>query len=355
MHSAGRRGRLSARRESIRAVMDMASIFIQIRKNAYVPMRAFFVTISLTLLLYSLKWIPPVGADGWFMESLITEKGFPMYYRSILTVWIHKAFYIFLHPFGVSGWNALAASSSLAGAIALQALWAMRRSWLFLVVNVFCGSFLVFVGHVENYAWVNAFLLLAFWAAQRWLEGEGRAWPVGVFFALACLSHMLAIFYIPAMAYLFWRKRDYDPLEILIPLLAFIGLTIGLTLAFPMLGTDNGLERLVPLFHKTPNHHRFLFFDGAHFKMLASFHQRAAFLGIPIELPLLFLLRKGINSLYLRFLFVCVLCGLGWTTIWHPDWGGNDWDLFSQFAIPLHVLLGFLLTNLWKKRSKDEY
>jgi len=336
-------------------VKDFSSIFIHSKKNAFVFLRTIFVTAALTFLLYSLKWIPPVGADGWFMESLITGKGLPMYYRSILTVWIHKWMFLFLHPCGVSGWNAMAASSSLAGAIALQALWEMRKSWLFLAVNVFCGSFLVFIGHVENYAWVNAFLLLVIWRTQCWLEGKGRAWPIGVFFALACLSHMLALFYVPAMAYLFWKNRDYNPLEILLPLLAFISLTVGLTLSCQMLGTDNGLERLVPLFHKTPNHHRFLFFDWAHFKMLASFHQRAAFLGIPIELPLLFLLRKRIDSLYLRFLFVCVLCGLGWTTIWHPDWGGNDWDLFSQFAIPLHVLVGFLLTDLWKKRIKAEY
>ncbi len=303
------------------------------------------VTLVLSVLLYAMGGISPYGADGWFMESLVESHAFPVYYRSILTVWIHKLFYLLFQIWEGGAWNAIACSSAFAGAIAIQVLWAIRRHWLFMLINLASGSFLVFMGHVENYAWVNLFLLLTFWSALGWLQGRQRAWPIVTFYLLACVAHMLALFYLPAMIYLFYKNRTWNPYELLAPVLGFSILMIILPLTTNVLGTDNGLERLVPWFRKwAPNHH-FTFWSWDHMKMLLFFHHRAAFLGIPFEIPLLIVLRKRIDHLYLRFLLMHVICGFVWTTAWHPDWGQNDWDLFSQFGIPLHVLLGLILTK----------
>ena len=310
--------------------------------------KRMFITLLFTIFFFSLHalgpdWIFSDGADGWYMANLVESSPWSLYYRSLLTILIHSLFYTVLHPFGVSGWNAIAWSSSLAGAIAVQILFAIRRDPVFLAVNLLSGSFLVFVGHVENYAWINAFFLLALWQTRRYLETDAPLWPAMVFYILACLSHMLALFYMPAWLYVVWKKPKYHPYEILLPLLGFIGLILGLSCTSQMLGTDVGLERLVPWFHKWAPNQFFTFFSWDHWEILWYFHRQAAFLGLPIELPLLFFLRKRIDTPYRRFLLLCVLCGLFWTTIWHPDWGRLDWDLFGQFGIPLHALLGLIL------------
>lgn len=329
----------------------------------YSIIRTTVVVFLLTFLLFSIRWPLPEsiqqyfwGADGWFMTDLIETTSIPLYYRSLLTILIHKFIYTFLHPLGVSGWNAIAISSSLAGAVALMTLWRINPDPAFIAMNALTGSFLVFVGHVENYAWVNAFLLLSFWRAKGWLNGETRAWPVFLFFFLACLSHMLAIFYAPAYVFLLYKNRRFDPREVLIPMIMFSLLMCVLTLFFQMLGTDVGFERLVPWGHIRAKNQFFTFLSLPHLEMLFYFHRRAAFLGIPLEIPLLllFLFRKKIDTLYLRFIFASTLCGLFWTTIWHPDWGRLDWDLFSQFGVPLHLLLGLLLRPTWKRSPENE-
>ena len=322
----------------------------EIRRQVGFLFGRVWITLILTTLLFLLHRLGPEtifsdGADGWYMSNLVETVPWSLFYRSLLTLLFHSLFFTVLHPLGADGWNAIAWSSSLAGAVALQTLFALRRNPIFLAVNILSGSFLVFVGHVENYAWVNAFLLLAFYRARLCLETDSPLWPVSVFFVLACLSHMLSIFYIPAFAFVVWKKKNYHLYEILIPLLVFLGLMVGLSLAFPMLGTDVGLERLVPWFHKWAPNQFFTFFSWDHWEILWYFHRQAAFLGIPIELPLLFLLRKRINTPFRSFLLIAVMCGLFWTTVWHPDWGRLDWDLFSQFGIPLHILLGDLLSR----------
>ncbi|MBD3267153.1 hypothetical protein GF373_10830 [bacterium] len=342
--------------------------FLPLMPRTLSIIQAMAITAGLTGLLYGLRFLTPDGADGWYISELIESDRQQFFYRSLLTVELHRLVYFLSHPFGFDGWHAVALSSSLAGAIALQALWRTSRGPLFLAINIVAGSFLVFVGHVENYAWVNAFFLLGFLWVRYWLRGEARAWPALMFYALACLSHMLALFYLPAYVYLLYKKRDWHPLEILVPMLLFAGGVLVAPLFGQILGTDNGLQRLVPWFETWARNHHFTFFSWAHWKMLAYFHQRAAmggliplgfewetlqslwyspvlYLGLPLELPLLLYFRKRINTGFLQFLFVCVICGLCWTTLWHPDWGPLDWDLFSQFAIPLHVLFGLLVSD----------
>lgn len=322
-------------------------------------LQRILLTLLLAGLLFALRWqVLPVwdflyGADGWFISTLIENDPFPLYYRSLLTVLIHKLFYVIGNPLGLSGWYAIAISSSLAGAIALQGLWAICPHPLFMAINIFSGSFLVFVGHVENYAWVNTFLILMFWWVKRWLHEDIPLWPAILFYVLACLSHMLALFYAPALFYLLWRERRYHPYEVLLPVLLFLSIIVICNLFFQLLGTDNGLERIVPLFTKwAPNHH-FTLFSAAHLEMLLFFHICAAFLGLPLEIPLLIFFCKRVDTLYLKFLLFNVLCGLIWTTLWHPDWGRRDWDLFSQFGIPMHILLGRLVVDYVQTYRKE--
>lgn len=310
-----------------------------------------------SMACYLLRVLPPPGADGYFISNLIENAPFPIYYRSVFTVLIHKLCYAVLSPFGWNGWDAMTVSSSLAGGAACVGLLMLSKHPLFLVLNILSGSFLVFFGHAENYAWVNAFLILSYVYFYQWIHGKSSLVYGIIYFALACISHILAVFYIPALVYALWIKRDYHPLEWLLPLLSYLAILLLLPLFFTVLGTDNGLERLVPLFQTWSPNQFFTFFSIEHLNILAYFHYRASWLGIipipytqwylglPIELPLLLIFRERINTLFLKFMLIHVLCGLAWTTVWHPDWGYNDWDLFSQFGIPLNVLLGLLFVQ----------
>jgi len=316
---------------------------------------------GLTIFFFTLRWLLPEsidqhlwGADGWFMADLVEgveSYPFPLYYRSLLAVWIDRLIYLLFSPLGISGWYAISISSSLAGAIAVMALWRINQDFLFIIINVFCGSFIVLIGHVENYAWVNAFLILSFLGVQRWLDNRWKVWPAFVFLALACLSHMLAVFYAPAYIYLLYKNRNFDPKEVLLPVIGFTMIIVVLSLGFDLMGTDNGLERLVPWGRIWAKNQFFTFLSSRHLEMLLYFHHRAAFLGIPLEIPLLLILWKRIDTVFLRFLGICVLCGLAWTTLWHPDWGMRDWDLFSQFGISLHILLGLLVRSKWRNST----
>ena len=328
------------------------------------------LTLFLAVVLFQLRWLPLLGADGPYMVSYVETDAFPLFYRSLLTLWIHRAVYVAFSPLGFDGWSAISFSSAIAGAGAVQVLWAMKPDLRFLALNVFCGSFMVFVGHVENYAWVNFFLLASMLGFKRWVDDQAPAWPAMTCFALACLSHMLALFYVPAIVYAFYRKRRFQPLEVMLPILAFLFVIIVCSLTFQLHGTEIGLDRLMPIVSPwAPNHFEGLtLFSWEHIKLLAFFHYHAAYfavpihygphvwedawvVGAPVELLLLFLLRNRIDAPFLRFLLACVACGLFWTMIWHPDWGPHDWDLFSQFAVPLHVLVGLLI--LKEKPCKD--
>jgi hypothetical protein len=348
-----------------------------IQQKIYLTVTILFIAFGLFFIRYILpdRFVDSylVAADGWHMSEVLVEgTWFPLYFRSLLTLWIHKLIYIALYPFNVSGWYAMAFSSSLAGGIAIYALWRIKSHWLFLTINILSGSFLVFVGHVENYAWVSAFLILSFWKIQQWIDGESRLWPGMSFYMLACASHLLALFYAPAFIYVILKHKRYNPYEIIVPIVSLTYTYVLITAIIILLpyfsitsspessaslrieGTELGLERLVPIGSKWAKNHHFTLASPEHLILLAYFHWRAAFLMIPLEIPLLILLRKSIQSLFTRFLFVNCICGLLWTSIWHPDWGKLDWDLFSQFGIPMHVLLGYLVTEQWQTSKDNE-
>lgn len=300
--------------------------------------------LATTAVLFSLRDWVPVGADGPYMASLVETQAIPLYYRSLLTLWIHKLVYNVGEPFGFDGRSAIALSSAFAGAIAVQGLWALCPRVLFVLVTIPTGAFLVFCGHVENYAWVNCFFILTMWASLRLLQNRTRMLVVVVLYMLACLAHMLAIFYLPAMIYLWTKVRRGNPLEILVPVVCFALIVVASGLSGRIGGTEIGLERLVPIGETWAPNHYFTFLSNHHIEMLFYFHVHAGWMGVPLAWPLLFLvLLRYVDSVFERFLLLTLGCGVVWTTIWHPDWGAMDWDLFSQVGIPLHIMTGWLL------------
>ena len=311
-------------------------------------LQRMLITLGLTALLFQLGKFLPYSGDGAYVEQM-ANMDWVVLMHSIFTTLMHKTVCTMLQPWGWSTWNSVSVSSALGGALAVQFLFAMRRDPLFLLINLLSGSFLVFVGEVENYSWVNAFLLGSFYYTERYLEGKSPLFPALLMFFIACLFHMLALFYLLPLMGVMKKYPRFAPWEFLVPFLLFALGTIACNLLFNHEGPDLDLDRLVPLFaiHRQGQH--FTFFSWAHWKILAYFHVHAAFLGLPIEIPLLIWLRKGIRTPFHVFLFQCTVIGLAWTTVWYPDLGRLDWDLFSQMGIALHLLLGILLSDRAQK------
>ncbi|MEW6238945.1 MAG: hypothetical protein AB1656_26475 [Candidatus Omnitrophota bacterium] len=254
------------------------------------------------------------------------------------------------------GWYTTSASSALAGSIALQVLFAIRRHPLFLIANIFTGSFMVFAGEVENYAWINLFLLLTFLYVEKYLLGQARLWPGALCFFIAALFHGLALFYLPPLIWIMTKKKDYRPYEFLLPFLFYIGGYLLLNTALPHEGININIGRLVPWFKINRKGQHFTFFTWIHLYVKTYFHLCASYFGIlPAEWPLLFYFRRMIDGDFKRYLLFCSAIGLFWHTLWHPDLGWIDWDLFSQIYIPLHLLLGLLLSEQaedWRRAGK---
>lgn len=311
--------------------------------------KQLFLTAAAAALLYRLgKWLPYSG-DGAYVEQM-AEMDWVVLMHSALTTLVHKLAFTLLQPLGWSAWDSVSVSSSIGGAIALRYLFAIRRNPLFLAINLLSGSFLVFVGQVENYAWVNAFLLGSFYHLEGFLAGRSPLWPAMACLFAACLFHLLALFYLPAFFWVMRNHRDFSPAEFAIPFFLFLLGFMGFNFGFEREGLDMDYTRLVPIGSIIRKGQHFTLFSAAHWEILAFFHHRAAFLGVPVEIPALIWFRKAIDTPFKRFLAICSVTGLVWSTFWHPDLGRLDWDLFSQPYIPIHVLLGILLSEKYGRR-----
>jgi hypothetical protein len=201
---------------------------------------------------------------------------------------------------------------------------------------------------VENYAWVSFFLVLSLYELREYQEGRQPLWKASVCYFLAVACHHLAVFYAPGYIYFLRGRRlqDRDRLEVLIPLIACILFFVVVPLAVPTEGTELGSQRLVPWFSMWAKNHYFTLFSIDHLRMLVFFHRTAAPFGVPfLSLVLIGLYGWRLSSRFLKSLAVMSLCGVVWTTFWHPDWGYRDWDLFGQFGIVANILAGLILVE----------
>lgn len=324
------------------------------------------------LLIFAVAWgigmaLSPLrrpGGDSNEMQLYVQSVQSVFYVRSPLTLYLHRGAYHLIQPFGGTAATAMALCSSAAGGVYLLALLNISRHPLFLLFNLFAGTTFLFFGHLENYSWVNAMLVVYLALLKRHVEGRAPLWPAASALLLACLFHMLAVFTLPTLLPAIWswnqqrrrfavsiERRDFERV-----LMAFVATALIVALG-PLLlqpaGLDNNTQRIVPLFHN-PNPIRYFFtmFSLEHLQMLAYFHLKAS----PLGLIVLLALGWKINTRFERFALGAALCGLFWTSIWHPDMGRADWDLFSSFAFPLDILGGLLLAKTWnqyRRASKE--
>jgi hypothetical protein len=321
------------------------------------------VAIVAAVLCFSLRDIRRLGGDSDFAVDIITQPFQVFYLRSPLTVYFNQAVYHFiLQPRGWSPEEAVAFCSALGGGLFVAALVSISTNWLFLLFNLTAPFMLIFLGHVEHYAWVNALLAVYFLAVKRHLDTDGPLWPALTSLLLAASSHMLAVFYAPSFLFLlarrdpttrrwFWVRPRGERENLLIIFIVWALLFFAAETSLFVAGLDNGLNRLVPLtWPGEPTHYYFTLFSLAHLKIWLYFHWRSSPMGLVLLAALCWMIRTRFD----RFLLVAMACGFFWTWIWHPDRGRNDWDLFANLALPLNVLVGLLLARLTQRLSWPE-
>jgi hypothetical protein len=302
------------------------------------------------------------GADSGEMILIISGYAEPVFYfRSPLTVLVHQYAYRLLSQFGWGPADTIGLCSAIAGGFYVVTLLLLSRHLLFLIFNLSAGVVFIFLGHVENYAWVNLLLALYFYQSREYLAGRCGLFRPTLAYVGACLFHMLALFYLPAWFYLLLKVERRDGAwrihiapqrtEVERILLLFIGaalfLALGALAAPVILGLDVHRSRFVPLFHNpNPTRYFFTMFSLGHARMLLHFILMAS----PLGIPLLIALAWRIRGKWQTFLLVAFLCGFAFAILWHPDMGKNDWDLFSTWAIPLDILVGLLLADLFPQK-----
>lgn len=302
-----------------------------------------WITLVLTCCFYFIgNYFLPYSGDGRYVVQLV-EEGWSVLMHSVLTTLIHKWFFLTLKPLGCNEMQSIIWSSSLAGAIAVQVLYAIRPHPVFMVVNLASGSFLVMMGMIEHYAWVNCCFLASIYWMEQYIQKKSSFYPVMICLCLGCLFHMMLLFYLPAYFWVMRRDQRFHIWEFLVPFGLMIAAYVLFNIILPREGLFIDSSRLVPWFEIQRKGQFFTLFSQEHIELLIFFHQKAAFLCVPLEIPALILLWKHIDSPFKRFLLICSVIGIIWTAFWHPDLGKLDWDLFSQMYIATHVLLGIIL------------
>lgn len=299
------------------------------------------------------------GGDQDEMILWAESRNWLFFSRSPGAILLYQSLFRVFAPLGVNGAQVIAASSAAAGGVYVAALLMLGRHPLFLAINLCAGTSFLFMGHLENYAWVNALLMLYYALARRHLERGAPLWPAGLVLALACPMHMLAVFHLPTLAWLMlgWdrarrhprlRVAEPDAAIVLIAWITMAGLyVLGAATLQPM-GVDVDAERLV---RWTPNHghphFHFTFLDWRHGYLKAYFQLRAAPVGWPVLLAFLWRIRTRFHGL----LAGAVGCGLLWTTAWNPDLEFRDWDLFASPGFAVNLLAGTLLVEWLRERQ----
>ena len=300
------------------------------------------------------------------------------YVREPLAHFIVHRLYLLTHDHQV----AYAISSSVSGGFYLSLLCFISRHPLFLAVNLLTMTTMNFVGHMENYAPLMVALGLYFMLLARALEPHSGVRPVHVVlaFALSYFCHKLTLFFSPAMIWLIvarrdgcwvrrsWQGRPWEGCLLVLICMAILDIAPGVISVFRLLPIDlmyvgpneRYIDWLTPptraiaaaLHDSSVSGSVFLFTLGEpkHWLFFFSF----LLMGAPLGLPILFVLRRRIRTDAARALLTAAACGIVWIFFWHPRREWLDWDLFSLAGVPINLLAGALIANLFTPDDRPE-
>lgn len=264
--------------------------------------------------------------------------------------------------------------SSAAGVVFVWVLWGLadwlgrERSERVLLAGLVLtlGTMQLFFGYIENYTFMTLGVLIYLWLALRCIRGEiGLIWPATAL-ALTHAFHPSTLVLAPSLLYVAHgaggRPARSALVQLALPYLVIGGGVLALMTAgghgiSALLGADfpGGGDRrwFVPLFATTTRWEHYTFLSVGHLADIAN----QQWLSAPLILPSLILAavlapgRLPIADRAFRFLTLAAGLYLLLTLTWNPDYGGQrDWDLFAPAAVPLALLLGYVLPHSLPER-----
>jgi hypothetical protein len=293
------------------------------------------------------------GGEWFWAREMLSQAILQLSYR-ILQVW---------HWDGMMTMNLV---SCLSGCIFFACLIQLAKErwggWK-LPVLLFLGSgfVILFCGHTEYYPISYAAAGIFLYLCHRYLEGRGSLLGPALAFSLLCWTHLLGLFVVPALVYLWWTRgrSQKDLVQGLIGLSPLVALYL-LIVYDPFLWRTKGEllgDRLLPPFDFNSlgtQEKYYTFFSWTHLHDIFFWIQKTSPLLLPMAFTVFF--RRSARESFLRnryiaFLWISGLLWLGFTLVWHPDFTiYQDWDLFSIAALPLTLLfLEHWMKNGWTR------
>ena len=279
------------------------------------------------------QWCREIEQGNWFRKRQMLSFAF----MQLNYVWTHALWQ----------WNgrlAINLSSCLAGACFIYLLWRLlggmkpRAGAMALVLT--SGFVQLYFGHLETYANSMACLVFFFLTVRRYLCGRRRMIHVAAAYSLGTAFHQIFWFLSPLFLVFLYHseKRFRDIAEILYGLSPAILLTWLMNRYTTFGGGEMVGNRFIPLLHVDPGAgKRYALISWAHLQDWLWFAGNACHLTIVLVL-LGLIARRFRRSVWSDLLWMCLLCFLGFTFIWHPDAGRRDWDLFSFAGLPMALL-----------------
>lgn len=264
-------------------------------------------------------------------------------------LYLHSRFWLFTSQ--RFGWGVVLSYqvlSVLAGGIfvflLLKYCRLVQTQWALAFFMLVCsGGFMqLFFGDVENYTLASACIMAYFYASALFFKGKLPLVVPATILALAMTFHLLAGFFLPSLAYLFYRalRRKQDGGIFL----AFAGFcsVIGLTLVFFHF---NGL----PIQNLFQHSHAFGAVKNPLWYLapvsLDYFWQQfnlglLLFPGAVLLLPLLFWQRIACNPVNIHLILASLAMFL-FQWLWRAQLGVYaDWNLYAAGALTISLLVG---------------
>jgi hypothetical protein len=226
---------------------------------------------------------------------------------------------------------------------------------MFFISQLSGGVVLVFAGYIEIYATPVLLLSLFIYGGLQYLKNKVQYLVPLLYLAMALASHLIALFAMPALLVI-WYHRNKNKLNFIAQSSNIkIAITVATLIVIGMLIAFNSRHIFViPFSSAGANNGSLSFLSCKHFWELLNGQILSAglsFFVISVLLIKVFVVKITLQS---NIYFLLTIAGgfLLFILIANLQRGSGDWDLMAFTSVPVNLLLFFLITDLYRERSR---
>ncbi len=307
--------------------------------------------------------------DGAQIISRMNSGELSVNWAEPLEIFLHLRAFDLAHKFWeMDSATVYAILSCLAGVFFVFLIFLLAHFWgkergervLISLILLSLGSTQLFFGYVEHYSFLYVFIFAFIISSLAYLEGKLSWFFPLLAFIFASLSHVLSLYLLPSLLFLFIIKNKgnhwFSMRKILIlgSGLVFLGLILVVY--------KNYSWTLPPFFvplsvdsYTAPG---YLLFSSPH--IIDFFNQQLLVSSVGLIMLLAPLACRKTTSLFkdevFQFLLLVSLSQLMFNFLINPGLGASrDWDLFSSVGLGYTILGLFIFIHLFRNKAKFEY